>query len=292
MLHSIRREGVEVSKVVQVIYHYPCLDGFTAAWAAYRYFKDKADYIPGIYGNEEIPDVKGKTVYLVDFSYPEDILRKIAKQAYRVIVLDHHVTAEKNLKKLVDERLVEANFDMSRSGAVMTWEYLHPTKDVPEFVKYVSDRDLWKFELPNSKEVNAALFSRPYSFDEWDKLYDMSIEELITEGKVLMRRFNKDIAEIKENTRRMTIQGYDVPTVNANHMFGSDLGSQLSVGEPFAAYYWVNKDGEFVFGLRSQPNTVDVSKIAELFGGGGHKTASGFRVKDLNTFQEIRSSKK
>ncbi len=270
-----------MDKSILVIYHSPCLDGFTAAWGAWRLFKDSADYIPGVYG-AELPDVKDKVVYLLDFSYPRAVVEKMAKEAFRVIVLDHHASAQKDLQGLLDKKIIEGEFDMTRSGALMSWEYFHPTELVPNFVRYVSDRDLWKFNLSCSKEVNAALFSRPYSFEEWDKISYTSISDLIQEGHTLIRQFNKDVSEIKANAHRLTIAGYNVPAVNANHMFGSELCMQLCQGEPFSAYYWINKDGEYVFGLRSMPDTADVSKIAGMFGGGGHKCASGFRIKSLD----------
>jgi nanoRNase/pAp phosphatase (c-di-AMP/oligoRNAs hydrolase) len=84
----------------------------------------------------------------------------------------------------------------------------------------------------------------------------------------------------------MTICGFEnVPTVNANYFFGSDLCGILSKTCPFAAYYWINSEGEYVFGMRSCKDfegAVDVSVIAKSFGGGGHAHASGFRIKDLN----------
>ena len=41
------------------------------------------------------------------------------------------------------------------------------------------------------------------------------------------------------------------------------------------------KDGSVHVSLRSD-GAVDVSKIATQFGGGGHKTASGFYVKNIS----------
>jgi phosphoesterase RecJ-like protein len=35
--------------------------------------------------------------------------------------------------------------------------------------------------------------------------------------------------------------------------------------------------------LRSKDNHIDVSKFAQYFGGGGHKEAAGFQVKDNNS---------
>jgi oligoribonuclease NrnB/cAMP/cGMP phosphodiesterase (DHH superfamily) len=75
-------------------------------------------------------------VYILDFSYDEETLRNLYKKV-EVVVLDHHKTAEKDLKDLSF-----AKFDMNKSGAMMAWEYFHPEKEVPLMIRYIQDRDL------------------------------------------------------------------------------------------------------------------------------------------------------
>ena len=101
---------------------------------------------------ELIGDVKGKNVIIVDFSYPRDVLIKMAEDADSIIVLDHHKTAEENLKGL-DFCI----FDMTRSGAVMAWEHFHGKGNTPLLFQYIQDRDLWQWKLPQSKEFSAGL---------------------------------------------------------------------------------------------------------------------------------------
>ena len=60
-----------------VIYHGPrCLDGFTAAWAAHIAMPD-AEYIPADHGDEP-PNVYGKKVFMLDFSYPKNVIERMA----------------------------------------------------------------------------------------------------------------------------------------------------------------------------------------------------------------------
>jgi oligoribonuclease NrnB/cAMP/cGMP phosphodiesterase (DHH superfamily) len=96
----------------------------------------------------------------------------------------------------------------------------------------------------------------------------------------------KDCNELASETMYLSIGGYEnIPTVNVNYTYGSDTASILCKGQPFAAYFWMNKDGVLVFGLRSDnndPQAADVAKIAKSYGGGGHKNASGFRIANLN----------
>lgn len=130
-----------------------------------------------------------------------------------------------------------------------------------------------------------AMFSYEYTFENWDKISVCPIEDLKTDGKAIWRKHFKDVRELTDQTQYMTICGFEnIPTVNANYFYGSDLAGLLSQDHPFAAYYWINSKGEYVFGLRSCKDfegAIDVSDIAEAFGGGGHAHAAGFRVKDL-----------
>jgi len=276
-----------ISKTALVIYHHPCLDGFTSAWAAKQALGNTAEYIPGSYGNDgELPDVDGRVVYLLDFSYPLDVMLTLASRASKVIVLDHHLSAQKDLEPLLDNGTIEGEFDMNRSGAMMTWDYFFPDREAPDFISYVQDRDLWLKELPLCEEVNLAMFSYTYTFDNWDRISVTPISDLQQEGFAIHRKHMKDVHELIEQVQYMTICGFEnVPTVNANYFFGSDLCGLLSETCPFAAYYWINSEGEYVFGMRSCKDferAVDVSVIAKSFGGGGHANAAGFRIKDLN----------
>jgi nanoRNase/pAp phosphatase (c-di-AMP/oligoRNAs hydrolase) len=65
---------------------------------------------------------------------------------------------------------------------------------------------------------------------------------------------------------------------NLPYTLTSDAG-HLLCGDtyPFAGCYWDTPEGR-VFSLRSRDDGADVGEIAKLYGGGGHKHASGFRV--------------
>lgn len=272
-----------------MIYHHPCLDGFTSAWAAKQAMGNTAEYVPGNYSNNDtLPDVDNRIVYLLDFSYPKDTMIKLAIRANTVIVLDHHLSAQKDLEPLLDAGIIEGEFDMDRSGAMITWNWFFPDREAPEFIRYVQDRDLWIKELPYTEEINLAMFAYDYTFDNWDTISVTPIDVLRDEGIAIYRKHMKDVRELTEQVQYMTIGGFEnVPTVNANYFYGSDLCGLLSEKCPFSAYYWVNKEGEYVFGMRSFKDfkgAIDVSEIAKGYGGGGHKHASGFclsNIKDL-----------
>lgn len=273
-------------KDIVVLYHSPCLDGFTSAWAARRALGDTAEYIPSGYAVDESPlDFTGKTVYFVDFSYKRDRMLEVAKVAKRIVVLDHHKSAIEDLAELYEQDVIEGTFDLSRSGAGIVWDYFFPNEPRPTIINYVEDRDLWRFALPHSREINYSLFSYDYDFDRWDelaKIADENLDELIVEGAAIWRKHMKDVRELSKQARLMNIAGQIVPVVNVNYTYGSDAASILCEGQPFAGYYWIGENGDYNFGLRSSKDGADVSIIASLYGGGGHRTASGFRVKSLS----------
>lgn len=66
-----------------------------------------------------------------------------------------------------------------------------------------------------------------------------------------------------------------VPVANLPYTMSSDAGHLMTAGEPFAACYVDTPNGR-TFSLRSTDEGVDVSAVAQSFGGGGHRNAAGF----------------
>lgn len=269
------------------LYHDPCQDGFTAAWAVWRRFGDSVRYIPVNYRQDPPPGLLDLHVVIVDFSYKAPEMRAIARIAASVTVLDHHETAEKELTPLLLDGTVQGAFDMKRSGAMMAWRWAHPHSRVPALVRYVQDRDLWRFELSGSRGVAAAIFSHPYEFRVWDVLAQRCEENphgLMLEGDAIQRARKKEIAEtVAATTQWIQLGGFRVPAANLPKAWGSEACDDLAANQPFAAYYFDRADGRREFGLRSRPGGAvtaeNVAAIAEQYGGGGHANAAGFIVQ-------------
>lgn len=256
------------------IYHGNCADGFGAAWVVRTVCGD-IEFHGATYQSPP-PDVADKNVIIVDFSYKRPVLLEMAKVAKSILILDHHKTAEADLINLPDN--VKCEFDMDRSGVRMTWDYFYPEREPPVLLTHIEDRDLWRFALPNTREIQSCIFSYPYEFDVWDRLFEADISLLVTEGATLERKHAKDIDELlKVTTREMVIGGYNVLAANLPYTMASDAGHKLAFGRPFGACYYDTPDGR-VFSLRSTDEGVDVSEIAKQYGGGGHRNAAGFKV--------------
>lgn len=276
--------GAEMIENV-VIYHGDCIDGFCAAWIAWRYFGNSAEYIPAYYGQEP-PDVTGKDVYVVDFSYPYDQTLAMIDQAARYVVLDHHATAEQALSKIENSGDVHVMFDMNRSGAGIARDFFHPGLDC-WLVDYTQDRDLWRFVLPQSKLVNAYIGTLPQTFEAYEEASKLTAEQAAQLGVGADAYKNMYVEQLVKHARRASFAGYDgIPMVNAPYVGISELVGALAETAIFAVGWFQRGDGKVAVSLRSRGD-FDVSELAKRFGGGGHKGAAGFTV-DFDAVGEIK----
>lgn len=272
-------------KPIVVLYHAQCWDGFGAAWAAWRKLKNKADYIAVEHQTPPPKGLKNKIVYMVDFCYPEEVIKTIIKNNKKVIVIDHHAIRQKSICMAK-----EYVFDNNHSGSVLSWMYFFPKKKIPNLLKYVEDIDLWKFKLNHSKEIMLAVDLMPYEFKVWNKIAKdlerkKNAKKYLVKGSAIAKYVKNMTEEIANLADEVIFEGYRVLAVNGPRFLRSDLGHKLvEMGYPFGIV-WYLKGNEIHVSLRSRKD-VDVSKIAQKYGGGGHKNASGFTfiIKPDNSF--------
>ena len=271
-----------------VIYHKDCFDGITAAWIADRYFKMNPalidwipEFIPATYGDKP-PNVKGKDVFILDFSYPYDVLVEVARASQSILVLDHHKTAQQDL-----QGLPYAIFDMNKSGAGMAWDWFFVGSPRPPLITVIEDRDLWRFSLPYTREAMAWIATVPHDLKSWDDLMGDSLEKIIERGKSIMKYIEAYGIKAREHRRVETIAGFQVPTMNIPYMNCSEhlhalmnYYDRLMLTYDFVASYFLRGDNKWQFSLRSRGD-FDVSEIAKQFGGGGHRNSAGFTVDTL-----------
>ncbi len=264
-----------------VLYHASCADGFCSAWVARGVLKGDVEFIPVQYGQNPPGAAKDKDVrlYVLDFCYPRDVMVQLADgRAADMVVLDHHKTAQEALTGFAaDYPNVLVKFDMDKSGGRLAWEHFYATAGmpVPWLVDYTEDRDLWRWELPNSWEVNAAVRSYPFDFDIWNALHASDRATLVKEGAGILRAEAQTVAAHVRNASEIELAGDRVLCVNATTLI-SEIAGELAKGRPFGVCFFVRADGKRVYSLRSAPDGRDVAEIAKSFGGGGHTHAAGY----------------
>ncbi len=272
-----------------IIYHADCPDGFGAAWAAWKRFGDIASYLPAYHRTEPPAGLEGKEVYTIDYSYSPDQVKKHAPLSKKWVIIDHHITNEPTLPLAS-----EAHFDLTHSGAYLAWTYFHSEKPVPKLIQYVEAADLWNFELPFARELDDAIHLRDLDFLEWDTMArEMETEsgfaKLRSEGELLRKANMQEVARLVKHAEEVTFEGYQALMVNSPaHV--SELGAALYTQMPPIAIIWSRRGKKVIVSLRSD-GSVDVAKIAQMYGGGGHAVAAGFswEVDTFLAFQKAQS---
>jgi nanoRNase/pAp phosphatase (c-di-AMP/oligoRNAs hydrolase) len=264
-----------------LLYHAGCPDGFGAAWAFWRKYGDSMEYIPVSHGTEP-PNVEGCDVFMADFCYKRPVMLQMKDDANSLVVLDHHKSSQEECGDLEF-----CSFDMNHSGAFLAWDYLFSEDNVPLLIRYVEDRDLWKWDLDSTEEILSAVDSFERTFENWDMLHSyLDAEESVrwkrvnTMGEGILQYKKNLIKSLMRNAYEANIMGKIVPIINIP-FFQSEIAAELALTADYAAAYYF--DGEaYKFSLRSKEGGDDVSLVAAEFGGGGHKNASGFLIKSLS----------
>lgn len=280
-----------------VIVHKSCPDGFGAAFAAYKARPD-VDFWFAHHGSLP-PDVAGRDVVIADFCYPRAQLLEMKAKAKSLAVLDHHATAQRDCGDLDF-----CHFDMTKSGAVLSWQYFHPYDSTPpSLLEYIQYRDLGylftrKTHPDGLDEILAAVDSYPRTFETWDvlssrvaKCLSGSDTSIYTEGQAILRYKKQLTEQLMKNAHDMEICGHKVKAINAS-FYQSELGNLLANDNEFGVVWYQGIDS-IKFSLRSFDHKLDVAKIAENFpGGGGHRNASGFSIPMVKLEELLKCSSK
>jgi hypothetical protein len=274
-------DTITTMKKILVLYHKNCPDGFGAAWAAWKKFGDKAEYI-AVDHPKALPEKfpKGREVYAVDISYSVSVQKKLRGQNKSLVILDHHIS-----RKPDTEAFAENIFDNNHSGSVLAWKYFHPKKKVPKFLEYIEDGDLWRFKFPEGGRIVSYALIQPYNFYIWTKITNdvehvKKRREYLKNGDLIQIYERCAVERIIEKADKVLFEGMKVYAVNSSYkILTSELGHQLTKKTGLVGIVWCEESGELKVSLRAD-GKIDVSKIAQKYGGGGHKNAAAFVIKN------------
>lgn len=208
---------------VTVFYHADCVDGFGAAFAAWRHFGQNARYRPLHHGQTwQIDEVAGHAVYILDFSFPPETLKQMAAMAASVTQIDHHASAHQAWASqlVADENGLAVHqdallpltviFDLDKSGARLAWEHFHAGQPVPLALLHIEDQDLWRFRLPNTRPFCRALRLQPFDFPCWLRLIDDTPDsdapryrDMLRAGEAIEAFFRKEVERLSESPLRL-----------------------------------------------------------------------------------------
>ena len=286
------------------IYHADCDDGFGAAWVARLRYED-IELVP-VKRGEDLPDVTGRHVLLLDFAPGREDMAWMMLRAKRVLLLDHHQSGRRDLDGLPGLHFVGsvdpgyflgacALFDTERSGVTIAWETFFGQTPRPEVLDYIEDHDLSRWVLFKSRSVTAGLRLLPRTIESWDRIVGEgkpSIYHLHDLGTTVLEAQASEVARLINHYRRRHVCGHCVPFINTA-VYRLEACEALFEGEDFAVAWHERGDGRISLSFRSDsadPEATDVSKIAELLGGGGRRHAAGAIIDSFDSLDQLGPS--
>jgi uncharacterized protein len=281
---------------VLCLYHRDCIDGHAAAWVVgYACGFENVEFVAIGY-QTELPDFKGREVYCVDIApNPSfDFMHNVSR-AKKVVILDHHETAYEKWQniKLGDPHVYR--YDPACSGVGVAWKWFFGAlREMPWALQLIQDRDLFNFQLPNTREfhevaISHGLLTAAPAEESWlgrmvnyeiglaGDLNDL-MPEIRAEGQAIVRAQKVMLQTLLQRARVIEVHGYKVPICAIPYDLRSEAGFWLSLKYPFSITYDDNwATGERRYSIRSNKKTgIDVRGIAEMYGGGGHKHAAAW----------------
>jgi oligoribonuclease NrnB/cAMP/cGMP phosphodiesterase (DHH superfamily) len=292
-------------------------------FAAWKKFGNNAFYIPVIY-SEPFPNNlyldSDTEIYILDFSYPLKIIKEVKEQVSKVVMIDHHDSAIKKYIKEITNLAKEEGLDskcyeldslnymckkhtfkhlhrafnldvpllsITHSGALLSWLYFHKCNalDIPQIIQYVSDADLYKFRLPNSRNISAALKASNRKKDMlfWDTLLDENnLNKLVTSGKAIIEYQNTVINEFTSMTNNYVIIKYGkykciiYNFTTMQNEIAEEFYTDPKFNIDFTLGYSIRGDGFIDLNFRSSKDKkCNVGEIANMFNGGGNENTAG-----------------
>jgi oligoribonuclease NrnB/cAMP/cGMP phosphodiesterase (DHH superfamily) len=275
------------------------MDGICAAAIVYDYYirhdyclggvkfkVDEYEFIPMNYKDEFPFDkiTQDELVVIVDFSLQkEGDFQKLLDKTRNVIWIDHHISA---INKHPDINAVLKGIRRDgTAGCELAWEYFYPSVPVPEIVELIGDYDVWAFKYgdrTNYLQTGIRLYNTNPEDDNWiswlSRKHDISL--LIREGEIALQYRDNYYADLIKSWSFFTVfEGYKAIACNAG-----SVSSQLfdSVQEEYDLMMPFVFDGkQWTVSIYTKRDDIDCSRLAEKYGGGGHRKASGFQVEEL-----------
>lgn len=283
---------IHPSKIDCVIYHHPCHDGSGAALAAWAARGDSITYLPLNYLKPFTEEqLRNKNVILIDVSFKREQLQRVRALAKKVMVLDHHDSAE---KELAGEE--GCFFYMHNSGAILSWHYFHGLDTpAPMFLQLIEDRDLWRWQMRELSEPLYYGLAKRHAEPDYTQyipyLQAVALDDLIAYGRQLTASNQQWCAEtalaaklclfkVPGTTQVYNIVGLEVKDNKLISELGDYLCHQHAVDFAMLWYPVPDDNSKFKISFRNNKTNINVGDIAMLLGGGGHPRAAGAVVSE------------
>lgn len=281
---------------VLVISHEDDIDGLGGVILGYLAFKDIDYMLMHVKEQTEIVDfVKNSNyekVFITDLGLEDKIADEINELGMNILHFDHHETNVYASKYAFSTVEIQRN-GISTCGTELFYLYLKENnllKDNALIKRFVEDTrayDTWDWVKNNNVEAND--LNKLFSIVGIDTYISKMVDKLRNNNKDIFDETDKYLIELKTQEENELIElsdksliirekdGFKFGIVFGNK-FLSIIGNTLCNRHSELDYMLLIDPLEMKASLRSV--RIDVSKVAESYGGGGHKYAAGFSLNE------------
>ena len=295
--------------MIYCFYHLVDLDGHcSGAIVKYFYKLQNIDIqlIPFNYGHQLPLDKfkKEDIVYFVDaVPQPFDNIFKIKELVDKVIVFDHHKSFIESVAGEYFATKEDSCLQIGIAGCEITWKKLFPERVMPQNVLLLGEYDSWRDQdkrhwskkvLPFQYGMRIEKTDPVDNYELWElwfntKLQQVRIENVIDKGNVVLKYETMQNENVMTNSFKHIFYDNSVPqncicinspTRNSN-LFKSVWDEELY---DYMIVYSETKRREWSFSAYTTKKGKDASRLAKVFGGGGHVGAAGWTLSKLEEF--------
>ncbi|MBR4590368.1 MAG: hypothetical protein IKO36_06905 [Bacteroidaceae bacterium] len=288
------------------VFHHNDIDGLSAAAVVARFTQN---YNPDNYYmyDYSIPlptEVveEGETVYIVDLSFSINTVDKlkelIDEKHCDLIWCDHHTSTMEVLAQFPEYNSIKGLRSEKCSGAALTWMYFKNCEfeECPMFIKMISDFDCWKYEIEHTLHFKYALEAK--DINPFSNIWNHLVRDQNTKGMPLLNEMIDKGIVIEKYMEQWfenycTSYAYESEINGVKCLVCNIRANSLVFGDRIKDYplvaIWVFDGEKYKYSIYSDKDNIDCSKIAENFGGGGHKGAAGFSTKQQILYKKENS---
>lgn len=281
---------------VLVISHEDDIDGLGGVILGYLAFKDIDYMLIHVKEQTEIVDfVKNSNyekVFITDLGLEDKIADEINELGMNILHFDHHETNVYASKYAFSTVEIQRN-GISTCGTELFYLYLKENnllKDNALIKRFVEDTrayDTWDWVKNNNVEAND--LNKLFGIVGIDTYISKMVDKLRNNNKDIFDETDKYLIELKTQEENELIELSDKSLIIREkdglkfgivfgNKFLSIIGNTLCNRHSELDYMLLIDPLEMKASLRSV--RIDVSKVAESYGGGGHKYAAGFGLNE------------
>lgn len=281
---------------VLVISHEDDIDGLGGVILGYLVFKDIDYMLIHVKEQTEIVDfIKNSNyekVFITDLGLEDKIADEINELGMNILHFDHHETNVYASKYAFSTVEIQRN-GISTCGTELFYLYLKENnllKDNALIKRFVEDTrayDTWDWVKNNNVEAND--LNKLFGIVGIDTYISKMVDKLRNNNKDIFDETDKYLIELNTQEETELIELSDKSLIIREkdglkfgivfgNKFLSIIGNTLCNRHPELDYMLLIDPLEKKVSLRSV--RIDVSKVAESYGGGGHKYAAGFSLNE------------